>query len=150
MEYQIFQVEGAFKREILTLFQKLKRSDNINIVLFFQDTGTSLLNRSDNSEKDECLIRFFEIAEKLCDELSEYWCDYFDPSSGLSMKSDSMIFFSDVEACSRLMKVNYVNCAGCMLINHQKFGTNFYPSSFITIAPIELVKLKLEKILPGL
>ena len=72
MEYQIFQVEGAFKRELLTLFQKLKRSDNINIVLFFQDTGTSLLNRSDNSEKDECLIRFFEIAEKLCDELSEY------------------------------------------------------------------------------
>jgi Methylmalonic aciduria and homocystinuria type D protein len=147
MEYHVFSINGAFKREVVSIFPVLSSSNEINIVIFFQDAGINLFSRSDVTEKDKCLINFFDVSEKLCDELNDYWCDYIDPSSGLPMKTNTLRCFSDVEACTRLMKMDYSQSGGCMVLTHHKFGQSLYPSSFITNAPESIIKYKLSELI---
>ena len=147
MEYHIFTISGALKREILSIFQNLSSSLEINLVIFIQDTETNLFNDCSNEEKDICLLNFFHIAEKLFNSLTDYWSDYIDPSSGLSMKTDTQNFYSDIDGCSRLMKLDYTNFGGCMMMLHPKYGASFYPSTFITTAPVNIIQNQLEIIL---
>lgn len=147
MEFQAFTLQGSLKREVLALFTEAHLENDINLVIFLQDTGMNLFDKSDNSDKDICLLRFFDIAEKLIKELSGYWCDYIDPSSGLPMKTLTNNHFSDIDACCRLLKLNYVQSGGCMLMEHPKYGCSFYPSTFITNAPIEKLVKTLENLL---
>ena len=111
-----------------------------------QDTGIDLFEIADTSDKDRCLENFFAAAVMLDKELEGFWCDYIDPSSGLPMKTETNQCFSDIDACSRLLKLGYVQCGGCVVMEHPIYGFCFYPSTFFTVAPRHVVLEKLEKV----
>lgn len=142
----MFRIKGAFKRDLLAVFPHLRVHSEINVLIVLQDAGFDLFNRSDNLLKDQCLENFFKISEMLTKELAGFWCDYIDPCSGLFMKSDCNSFFSDIDACSRLMKLSYVQCSGCIVLTHPKFGSRLYPSTFFTSAPYSLLSQKSSEI----
>lgn len=134
-------------REIKDFFVDLKKTKDLTVVLILQDSFCDLIEIRGFDQKDGCLERFFEIAVEIRQGLREFWSDYIDPASGLPVWTDSSRCFSDVEACIRLLKMEFVSCGGCGMIKHERFGYGVYPCSFITSAPCDVVVKCLSEIL---
>lgn len=147
MDLHVFKACPALKRDFLRSFPFISNDPDFVIILILQDSKTDLLQRSDNKAKDQCIERFFEVVRMLEEELNGKWCDFIDPSSGLLVKTDSCSVFSDVEICSRLLKIEHTSYGGCMMIKHPKFGFSLYPGSFFTNASVEDAQLAVDKVL---
>lgn len=145
LEYHIRQCTGAFRRDLLHVFPQIH--DSLNIVIAFQDSKANYFDSKNyDAEKDLCLENFFKFSEELLEKLTGHWSDYIDPSSGLPMKSDPAGFYSDVEACARVLHMNHRNVAGCFVIDHPIYGVSAYISSFLTVASLEVIEEAIRSI----
>jgi hypothetical protein len=145
MEVYVKVPAAAFQREILQMFREGKE-EKVVLVVVLQDSRCSLIEYSAQVQKDECLERFFEFARNLEENLEGFWNEFFDPASGLPMIQDSCIGFSDLEACIRGLKMESLCVGGCAMVRHKVFGFAVYPSTFVTSAPIDIVKEAVEKV----
>jgi hypothetical protein len=146
MEYEVHSAKPALLREIRSVVQRFRKAETVCVAIFMQDLGKELVDEREVERKDWALQRFMRVAEELDRKLEGFNSDFVDPSSGLLVKSEDLAFFSDVDMCSRVMKLPVVACGGCMMVEHPRFGQRFYPSTFISDAPKEVIERKIREI----
>ena len=126
-----------------------KKVDKLIIVPTCQKTAVDIIKTGErvDEEKDLCLERFMKFAEIATGALREknFWCDYIDPCSGLSMiHRDSQRVYGEVDALVTLLNYECTNVGCCKIVMHPKWGSSVYPASLFAIAPEAEVKAALE------
>ena len=110
-----------------------------------QKTAVDIIKTGErvDEEKDLCLERFLKFAEIATNVLREknFWCDYIDPCSGLSMiHRDSQRVYGEVDALVTLLNYECTNVGCCKIVMHPKWGSSVYPASLFAIAPEDEVR----------
>ncbi|GMI53973.1 hypothetical protein ScalyP_jg2462 [Parmales sp. scaly parma] len=97
-------------------------------------------------EKDRLLEVFKSIALSLHTSLQSqnFWLDFIDPCSALPMLTESLKlrqrYFSEVEGFQTLLGYKQMDCSGCKVLLHPRFGTKFYPGTILAHAPVSIVE----------
>lgn len=146
MEVYVGTLGKALQREIRCLYLPEEEKEEINVVIVLQDSNVNWIEDYGLEEKDACLEKFYLFASSLKKELSNYWCEYFDPSSGLPVISNNCIAISELDICTRVLRLPYTSVGGCGILSHSKFGQSVYPSTFITTAPLISICSSLENL----
>lgn len=159
LEYSLHLCPKKHKAEAQAMFnfadddenenEEEKKVDKLIIVPTCQKTAVDIIKTGErvDEEKDLCLERFMKFAEIATGALREknFWCDYIDPCSGLSMiHRDSQRVYGEVDALVTLLNYECTNVGCCKIVMHPKWGSSVYPASLFAIAPEAEVKAALE------
>jgi hypothetical protein len=149
LEYSLHLCPKKHKSEAQAMFNFTEDDDEkvekLIIVPTCQKTAVDIIKTGErvDEEKDLCLERFLKFAEIATNVLREknFWCDYIDPCSGLSMiHRDSQRVYGEVDALVTLLNYECTNVGCCKIVMHPKWGSSVYPASLFAIAPEDEVR----------
>lgn len=146
---------GRFKSELKEIFpefyapttngnDEFKRDLPVNVIPVFQKSKYDLVGTGPEieHEKDLLLQKFFLFALTLCHRLRSlgYWADFTDPASGYPFIGNrGSSYYPDVHASQRLLMYEFHQTGCCSMLKHPKWGTNVYPSTCFSNAPVEVL-----------
>eukprot|EP01116_Phalansterium_solitarium_P021769 TRINITY_DN6914_c0_g1_i1.p1 TRINITY_DN6914_c0_g1~~TRINITY_DN6914_c0_g1_i1.p1 ORF type:complete len:202 (-),score=8.18 TRINITY_DN6914_c0_g1_i1:29-634(-) len=145
LEYSVHECPKLFGQYFSQIFPEVSWSKLPLIIPSFQPTchGIDLVGTGPDieDEKERLLIQFYSWANELIEELAPVdWADFIDPCSGYPVHSRSgSMAYNEVEGCQRLLRYNVSQVGECEVINHPRWGTNCYPGTLVTTAPLERV-----------
>ena len=151
LEYSLHLCPKKHKSEAQAMFNFTEDDENVEkvekliIVPTCQKTAVDIIKTGErvDEEKDLCLERFLKFAEIATKVLREknFWCDYIDPCSGLSMiHRDSQRVYGEVDALMTLLNYECTNVGCCKIVMHPKWGSSVYPASLFAVAPEDEVR----------
>ncbi|MES1914701.1 MAG: hypothetical protein MHM6MM_006747 [Cercozoa sp. M6MM] len=123
------------------------QNGEVTIVSTFQLCDCDIVDFTPEAQqqKDLLLFRFYVLQSVVCQALLQrgFWCDFFDPPSGIPALSPSAgpSLFSEADVLCRLFpgQLKQHQVSNCHVISHPRFGLRVYPASMLTSAPAEVV-----------
>ncbi|KAJ1734566.1 hypothetical protein LPJ72_002292 [Coemansia sp. Benny D160-2] len=128
------------------VFPEVREKENdLLIIPTFQRTRSSMVGYEIETqvEKDAKLHDYYRWGAELVSRLRRqgHWADITDPMSGMALFTASgPSLYPDVEGAEILLRYNQVNIGACFVLSHPQWGTNVYPGTAFTLAPIDVVK----------
>lgn len=122
----------------------------------FQPADHDLVGWTDEAayEKDRLLESFFVWAGAVCREITavndqsgraRFWADYVDPCSGYPALSErGGTTYSEVDGMQMLLRYTLTQVGQCSVLRHPEWGTNVYPASVFTNAPVKVAAAAIE------
>ncbi|KAJ2558336.1 hypothetical protein EV175_000832 [Coemansia sp. RSA 1933] len=150
MQYSVHACPLRMKREMKLVFPEVVgREKDLLVIPTFQKTTSSMVGYDVETqiEKDAKLHAFYRWGSELVARLWKqgYWADITDPMSGMALFSASgPSLYPDVEGAEILLRYNQVNIGTCFVLSHPQWGTNVYPATAFTLAPVDVVKSAID------
>ena len=160
LEVSVHLPSASLRRELAIYMQNVVKGypqleghvRNVLVIATCQETKMDLLNwgAEQAAEKDRLLLVFKHFAEDLCAHFRSlgYWADYADPASGLLMTGPGQTIWPEVQSIERMRGYKRSMVNQCHVLYHPRWQTRMYPASMFTNAPEDVVKAKLESLLP--
>ncbi|KAJ1925697.1 hypothetical protein IWQ60_004405 [Tieghemiomyces parasiticus] len=171
LEYSVHACSPRFRREVALVFPQFRtlnstkpapakggkgaaptitETSDLYIVPVCQPTHRSLVavGAEIEGEKDDKLINFVRWADCLRALLAArgYWADFTDPCSGYPVYSPrGASFYPDVAGCQYLLRYAVTTADGCSVLVHPRWDTSFYPATFFTTAPPNVIEAAVQQ-----
>eukprot|EP01026_Neomeris_dumetosa_P001913 TRINITY_DN1049_c0_g1_i5.p1 TRINITY_DN1049_c0_g1~~TRINITY_DN1049_c0_g1_i5.p1 ORF type:complete len:830 (-),score=95.28 TRINITY_DN1049_c0_g1_i5:72-2561(-) len=91
-------------------------------------------------EMDEMFQVFLEWESAISLALDKFWVDGVNPKNGLALNGKKGKRYSEVFAAQVLLGYPKVKTEGCDMLEHPIYGSNVYPATIFTNAPLSILK----------
>lgn len=149
-EFSVCELSDKDIAHVAKTFSEDTNLNGLKVLPVFQRSVNDLvgIGPAIEAEKDELLERFHEWAMEIRRRLMlhGYWMELIDPCSGLpaGVETQGQVY-SDAWGAETLLKYDTLSAGCCRIIHHPKWGTNVYPSTVFTNAPVDAILASIQQ-----